>query len=63
MQVNQAFQKFFKSHRQTKWFILTTLIYLVAIIWTTVQAYVRLEYNRSHISRPIIIHDQDSEEP
>lgn len=48
--------KLFKdSHRQTKFFILTLTIYLLAIIWTTVVAYARLEYSRSDMSEPIMI--------
>ncbi len=57
-----TFQKFINSNRQTKWFILTIAIYMIAILWTTVQAYARLEYSRSYISKPIIIRDQVPDE-
>lgn len=33
--------------RQTIYFILMTLIYMIALAWTTLQSYVRLEYSRS----------------
>ncbi len=36
------------SNRQTKYFIFMVLIYLIAIVWTTVQSYARLEYSRSN---------------
>lgn len=34
---------------QTKYFIWTWVIYSIAIIWTTVQAYARLEYSRTQV--------------
>lgn len=46
---------FIKSSWQTKMFILNVCIYMGALIWTTVQAYARLEYNRSDFNKPIII--------
>jgi hypothetical protein len=50
----QTIKMFKKSHRHTKFFILTWAIYMIAIIWTTVQAYARLEYSRTG-ARPIVI--------
>jgi hypothetical protein len=37
------------SSAQTKYFILTWIVYAIAIIWTTVQAYARLEYSRTSL--------------
>lgn len=45
-----------QANRQTKFFILMAVIYLGAIIWTTVQSYARLEYSRTDKEwDPIII--------
>lgn len=47
---------FIHSGRQTKYFILFCAIYMIAMIWTTLQAYARLQYSRSDdIKSPIII--------
>jgi hypothetical protein len=43
------------SHRQTQYFIFTLVIYMTAIIWTTIQAYARLAYSRSDERPPVII--------
>lgn len=43
----QALKKFDKAHRQTKFFVFTFLIYMIAMVWTTIQAYGRLVYSRS----------------
>lgn len=51
----QLVKKFNHSHRQTKFFILTWALYMLAIIWTTMQAYARLEYSRSDRAEPIVI--------
>jgi hypothetical protein len=51
----RALKMFIHSHRQTKFFILMWAIYLIAIVWTTVQAYARLSYSRSDMTPPIII--------
>lgn len=51
----KAFKLFITAHRQTKYFIFTLLLYVVALIWTTLQAYARLEYSRSDLSKPILI--------
>ena len=54
--------KMFKeSHPQTKFFVFTWAIYMIAIFWTTIQAYARLEYSRSDSSKPIIIHINPSD--
>lgn len=39
---------------QTKIFILISAIYMIALIWTTVQSYARLSYSRSDGS-PVVI--------
>lgn len=35
------------AHYQTKILVLMTAIYMVAIFWTTIQSYARLEYSRT----------------
>jgi hypothetical protein len=57
----RALKMFKEAHLQTKLFILTFALYMIALIWTTVQAYVRLEYNRSDEpnSTVIYIHPSD----
>lgn len=57
----RALKMFKESHPQTKLFIFTWAIYMLAIIWTTVQAYTRVEYSRSDTSRPIVIYPKSSE--
>lgn len=51
----RTLKKFGKAHPQTKFFIFTFAIYMLAIIWTTIQAYARLEYSRTGLSKPIVI--------
>lgn len=53
--MKQAIKRFKESSRQTKFFIFTLALYMLALIWTTIQAYARLEYSRSDISKPIMI--------
>lgn len=53
--MKQAIKMFKESSRQTKFFIFTVALYMLALIWTTIQAYARLEYSRSDISKPIMI--------
>lgn len=48
-------KKFKGANRQTQFFILTGAIYMLALFWTTLQAYARLEYSRSDETKPIII--------
>ncbi len=57
----QALKMFKEARLQTKLFILTFALYMIAILWTTVQAYARLEYSRSdeHNSTVIYIHPSD----
>lgn len=43
------------AHPQTKFFIFTVVLYMAALFWTTLQAYARLEYSRTGISKPIVI--------
>lgn len=58
----KALGLFRKAHPQTKFFILTVAIYMLALVWTTIQAYARLEYSRSDFPKPIIIQTQPTEE-
>jgi hypothetical protein len=51
----RAIKIFKNSHRQTKFFVFTLLLYMIALIWTTLQAYARLEYSRTDMSKTIII--------
>jgi hypothetical protein len=60
MKIVQAIKTFKGSNRQTKYFIFMWMLYIVALIWTTVQAFARLEYSRSDVSRPIIIQTSDN---
>lgn len=46
---------FKNAHRQTKFFIFMLALYMIALLWTTAQAYARLAYSRSDISTPTII--------
>ncbi len=55
----QILKKFKDSHWQTKCFILTIALYLMALIWTTVQAYARLGYHRTDSAKPILIQTSD----
>lgn len=59
----QAIKSFNSAHRQTKFFIITVAIYMIALIWTTIQAYARLEYSRTGISKPIVIQAEPSDQP
>ncbi len=60
--MKQVIKMFIESNRQTKFFIFMVALYLLAILWTTIQAYARLEYSRSDISKPIMIHMQPSDQ-
>lgn len=51
----RTLQIFKNSHRQTKFFIFMWVIYMIAIAWTTIQAYARLAYSRSDLVPPIVI--------
>lgn len=51
----RTLKMFQKAHRQTKFFVFMFALYMIAILWTTAQAYARLAYSRSDISSPIII--------
>lgn len=46
------------SHKQTKYFIFTLSVYMLALFWTTFQAYARLQYSRSDLVSPIFIQTQ-----
>lgn len=52
----RAIKLFRNSHRQTKFFIFMVALYLLALAWTTVQAYARLSYSRSDSNSPIMIY-------
>lgn len=43
------------SKPQTRFFIFTLAIYMIALFWTTFQAYARLDYSRSDRVKPIVI--------
>lgn len=45
-----------KTHPQTKFFIFTLVIYMIAIFWTTFQAYARLGYSRSDRGDVVVFH-------
>ena len=49
------FKKFLNARKQTKFFILMTAIYLLALVWTTIQSYARIYYGRTEIGAPIVI--------
>jgi hypothetical protein len=51
----QALKMFKNAHRQTKLFVLMWAIYMIALGWTTVQAYARLAYSRSDLAPPVVI--------
>lgn len=57
----QTIKKFKEANRQTKFFIFMWALYMVAIVWTTIQAYSRLEYSRTDSAKPIVIHIQPSD--
>lgn len=57
----RTIKTFIDSDRQTKFFIFTLVIYMVAIIWTTLQAFIRIEYSHSDVSRPIVIQIQNTD--
>lgn len=53
--MRQILRAFKNSHPQTKLFVLTLILYIVALVWTTLQAYARLEYSRTGYTAPIVI--------
>ncbi len=53
--MRQMLKAFRNSHLQTKLFVLTLLLYMIALVWTTLQAYARLEYSRTGYTNPIVI--------
>ena len=50
-------RKFYTANKQTKYIILMAFIYVTALVWSTLQAYARLEYSRSDRHKPIIIQE------
>ncbi len=59
MKFSQAIKHFKNSNRQTKFFIFMFALYTAALVWTTVQAYARLEYSRSDEQKPIKVRIQN----
>lgn len=55
----KTLSKFKNANRQTKVFIFMGALYIIAMVWTTVQAYARLNYSRSDIVKPIVIQTPD----
>jgi hypothetical protein len=53
MKMTETIKMFKQSNRQTKFFIFMCALYTLALIWTTVQAYARLEYSRSNEQKSI----------
>ncbi|MBS4164566.1 Uncharacterized protein PRO82_001896 [Candidatus Protochlamydia amoebophila] len=53
MKFAQTIKLLREANRQTKFFIFMFVLYTLALIWTTVQAYARLEYSRSDEQKPI----------
>ncbi len=51
----QRLKAFKHAHRQTKVFIFMWALYMIAILWTTTQAYTRLFYSRGELNLPTII--------
>ncbi|MCE2983474.1 MAG: hypothetical protein LW832_07905 [Parachlamydia sp.] len=51
----QLLKKLLQLDRQTKFFIFNLLLYAAALIWTTAQAYARLDYSRSNVSKPMTV--------
>lgn len=56
-------QQFRRAHLQTQFFVLNLAIYLIALLWTTAQAYLRLEYNGSGPVTPIFVETPPSTPP
>ena len=59
----QSLKSFKNSNYQTKLFIFTLFIYMLALVWTTFQAYARLQYSRSDLVGPIFIQAQHPDQP
>jgi len=53
--MRRVFKIFKKAHPQTKFFVFMWAIYMIALVWTTSQAYARLAYSRSDRVTPIVI--------
>lgn len=58
MKIAKAIKSFLRTDRQTQFFIFMLVLYAAALIWTTVQAYARLEYSRSNALKPITVRIQ-----
>ena len=57
--MTELIKKFNTANKQTKYIILMAAIYIVALIWSTLQAYARLEYSRSDRQKTIVIQNQN----
>lgn len=57
----KAIQSFKNAKRQTKFFIFMWAIYMIALFWTTTQAYIRLASGRSDYMPPTVIHIPSSD--
>jgi hypothetical protein len=51
----QALKSFKQAHYHTKIFILMGVIYMLALMWTTSQAFLRLIYGHSDLHSPTVI--------
>jgi hypothetical protein len=58
----QALKKINDANKQTKYFILMFLIYIVALAWSTLQSFARLEYSPTGESKPIVIQQPSQNE-
>lgn len=45
--MKQAIKKLIGASWQTKLFVFMLVLYMIATVWTTAQAYLRLAYSRS----------------
>lgn len=59
--MKQAFDSWKNLSWQTWWLILTLALYGLALLWTTVQSYARLEYSRTQL--PSTNEEQPHEAP
>lgn len=61
MKIKEAVLQFKQKNWQMILFYVNVAIYFGALVWTTVQAYARLEYSRSDYKKPIIIQVPEDE--
>jgi hypothetical protein len=60
--MKRGIRKLLASHKQTKIFVFTIAIYFLIIIWTTIQAFLRLEFNRTGVNHDQILISQPIEQ-